>query len=54
MTPAASPETVLSVRDVKKYFDVQKGLFGRKSGSVYAVDGVSFDIARGETLGLVG
>ena len=54
MTPAASPETVLSVRDVKKYFDVQKGLFGRRSGSVYAVDGISFDIARGETLGLVG
>jgi peptide/nickel transport system ATP-binding protein/oligopeptide transport system ATP-binding protein len=51
---AVAPETVLSVRNVKKYFDVTKGLFASKAGSVYAVDGVSFDIARGETLGLVG
>ena len=51
---AAGPENILSVRDAKKHFDVRKGLLAKKVGNVYAVDGVSFDIARGETLGLVG
>jgi peptide/nickel transport system ATP-binding protein/oligopeptide transport system ATP-binding protein len=51
---ASGPENILSVRAVKKHFDVRKGLLAKKVGNVYAVDGVSFDIARGETLGLVG
>ena len=51
---AAGPENILSVRDAKKHFDVRDGLLEKKVGNVYAVDGVSFDIARGETLGLVG
>ncbi|MFB6462525.1 ABC transporter ATP-binding protein [Bradyrhizobium tunisiense] len=45
---------LLQVNDLKKHFPVKKGLFQRKSEWVYAVDGVSFEIARGETLSLVG
>jgi len=48
-------EVLLSVRDVTKYFDIRGGLLGvSKVASVRAVDGVSFDVRRGETLGLVG
>jgi peptide/nickel transport system ATP-binding protein len=45
---------LLQVNDLKKHFPLRGGLFGRKSGRVYAVDGVSFEIERGETLALVG
>jgi oligopeptide/dipeptide ABC transporter ATP-binding protein len=45
---------LLEVRDLKKQFPIIKGLFSRVSGQVRAVDGVSFHIAPGETLGLVG
>jgi peptide/nickel transport system ATP-binding protein len=45
---------LLQVNDLKKHFPVRGGLFSRKTNWVYAVDGVSFDIARGETLSLVG
>jgi peptide/nickel transport system ATP-binding protein len=45
---------VLKVNDLKKHFPVRAGFFGGTTGYVYAVDGVSFDIARGETLALVG
>ncbi len=63
MSAAVSPEKpngplleapLLEVRDLKKHFPIHKGLFSRVSGQVYAVDGVSFSIGRGETLGLVG
>ena len=47
-------ETLLEVEDLKKHFPIHKGLFSRVSGHVYAVDGVSFSLKRGETLGLVG
>ena len=42
------------VRDLVKHFEVSRGLFGGTAGVVKAVDGVSFSIRRGETLGLVG
>jgi oligopeptide transport system ATP-binding protein len=47
-------KVVLSVTDVKKWFPIRKGLFSRVVGHVRAVDGVTFDLHDGETLGLVG
>ena len=45
---------LLEVRDLKKHFPVRSGIFGTSTARVYAVDGVSFSIAKGETLALVG
>ena len=45
---------LLRVENLKKHFPIHKGVFSRVSGHVHAVDGVSFRIHRGETLGLVG
>jgi ABC-type oligopeptide transport system ATPase subunit len=45
---------LLEVRDLKKHFPLHRGVFSRIAGSVRAVDGISFHIDRGETLGLVG
>ncbi len=45
---------LLSVRGLKKYFPVHKGVLSKVVGQVKAVDDVSFDLAHGETLGLVG
>jgi len=47
-------ETLLEVRDLKVHFPIKGGLFSRTVGYVHAVDGVSFEIKAGETLGLVG
>src|SRR5881296_1352049 len=50
----SSAASLLEVRDLVKHFRVGGGLFGGRAGVVQAVDGVSFEIHRGETLGLVG
>jgi oligopeptide transport system ATP-binding protein len=47
-------ETLLHVEDLKMHFPIYRGVFQRQVGAVRAVDGVSFDVKRGETLGLVG
>ena len=50
-----SPDRPLvEVNDLKKHFPIRKGVFSQIAGYVYAVDGISFHINHGETLGLVG
>ncbi|MFD2131665.1 ABC transporter ATP-binding protein [Pseudogracilibacillus auburnensis] len=49
---AESP--LLEVNDLKKYFPLKSGLFSRSGGSVKAVDGISFTVQAGQTLGIVG
>ena len=51
---SAEREPLLQVRDLKMHFPVREGVFLRATGSAKAVDGVSFDLNAGETLGLVG
>jgi peptide/nickel transport system ATP-binding protein len=47
-------DPLLSVRNLKKHYPITEGLLRRETGRVRAVDGISFDVYRGETLGLVG
>jgi oligopeptide/dipeptide ABC transporter ATP-binding protein len=51
---ANGSEPILDVRDLKKYYPIRGGIFGGRIGDVRAVDGVSFSVRAGETLGLVG
>src|SRR5580658_1843196 len=54
MEGSLDDQTVLSVRNLRKYFPIKAGVFGGKVGDVRAVDGVSIDIRESETVGLVG
>ncbi len=55
LTPTLADDTLLSVRDLKIHFAVRGGLFLRAGEhAIKAVDGISFDVRKGETLGLVG
>ncbi len=53
-TMTKTDQMILDVRNLKKHFPVKKGFLSRQTGSVKAVDDVSFTINKGETLGLVG
>ena len=50
----AEKQVLLKVENLKKYFPIMHGVFRRKVGDIKAVDGITFDVYRGETLGLVG
>ena len=54
MTEAAVTPPLLVVEDLKKHYPVHGGMWGRTIGTIRAVDGVSFSVMKGETLGLVG
>ena len=54
VVPGVLADPLLSVRRLTKHFPVRTGLFGRATGQVRAVDGVSLDVGHGETLGIVG
>jgi oligopeptide transport system ATP-binding protein len=49
-----SEEVILKVQNLKKYFPIRRGVFRRQVGEVKAVDDISFEVYRGETLGVVG
>ncbi len=55
MSEVAQPgQPLIEVRDIKKYFPIRSGLMQREVARVHAVDGISFAVQPGETLGLVG
>ena len=51
---AVVAQPLLRIRNLKKYFSIRGGVFSREKARVHAVDDVSFEIMKGETLGLVG
>jgi glutathione transport system ATP-binding protein len=53
-TVRVDAEPILEVKDLTTRFDIRKGLFGRATGRIHAVEGISFSMQPGETLALVG
>ncbi len=53
-TPSAKGQPLLEVENLQKFFPIKKGVFGRQVGAVKAVNDISFSVAPGETLSLVG
>src|ERR1700738_5541057 len=49
-----SADALLEVRDLRRYFPIRGGFCQRTVATVQAVDGISFEVRRGETLGIVG
>jgi len=55
LAPSTDPDVLVSVRNLQQHFPINQGIiFQRQVGAVRAVDGISFDVRKGETLGLVG
>jgi oligopeptide/dipeptide ABC transporter ATP-binding protein len=54
MRKSKGVEKLLEVENLKVHFPIRKGFLGRVQGKVHAVDGISFSLAKGETLGIVG
>jgi oligopeptide transport system ATP-binding protein len=54
MPDSPNPGPLLQVQELRKHFPIHRGVLRRQVGTIKAVDGITFDIARGETLGLVG
>ncbi|HBN96995.1 MAG TPA: peptide ABC transporter substrate-binding protein, partial [Firmicutes bacterium] len=55
MAKAAKQEVLLEVKDLVKHFPIRQGvIFSKQVGAVQAVDGIGFNVNKGETLGLVG
>jgi len=52
--PPAGREVLLRVENLKMHFPIRRGILQRQVGAVKAVDGITFDVHKGETLGLVG
>ena len=54
ITSQPTKDNLLEIRNLRKYFPIRGGIFSRVVSNVKAVDDISFDIGRGEVVGLVG